>query len=210
MAFDNPRDTWNRRFARSGYLFGTEPNAWLRRHQALFAVGQRALCVADGEGRNSVWLARLGLQVRAFDISDLAVDKARRLATEAGVNLQRVRASVEEFDWRKNEFDFVVAIFVQFADPQERAQLFADMIAALKPGGLLLVQGYGPRQIEFATGGPGKLSHLYTVELMRELTAGMQILELQRYEDVLAEGSQHLGRSDLIGLVARKHEAPLS
>lgn len=204
MSFDDPRDTWNRRFARPGYLFGKAPNAWLARHAALFAPGGSALCVADGEGRNSVWLARRGLQVQAFDIADLAVEKARELAGEAGVSVDFQVASCEQWTWRADSFDFVIAIFIQFADPQERARLFANMIAALRPGGMLLVQGYGPKQIEYATGGPGRLSHLYTPELLRELCAGMEILELEQYEDVLDEGSQHAGRSDLIGLVARR------
>lgn len=204
MAFDDPRDTWNRRFARAGYLFGTEPNAWLRRHAHCFTPGQHALCVADGEGRNSVWLARQSLQVQAFDIADVAVEKARQLAAAAGVAVDFHVSSCRQWTWQPAAHDHVLAIFVQFADPQERAQLFANMIAALRPGGMLLVQGYGPRQIKYATGGPGKLEHLYTPALLRELCAGMDILELDTYEETLAEGSQHVGRSDLIGLVARK------
>jgi SAM-dependent methyltransferase len=204
MAFDDPRDTWNRRFARPGYLFGKEPNVWLARHAQWFSPGQRALCVADGEGRNSVWLARHGLQVDAFDIADVAVHKARIFAREARVEIDFSLAGIEDFHWRRDAYDCVLAIFVQFADPGERARLFANMIDALRPGGLLLVQGYGPKQIEYGTGGPGKLSHLYTPALLRELCAGMQILELQAYEEVLAEGSQHVGFSDLIGLVAKK------
>jgi SAM-dependent methyltransferase len=204
MAFDDPRDTWNRRFARAGYLFGTEPNAWLSRHAHCFAPGQRALCVAEGEGRNSVWLARQGLHVQAFDIAEVAVDKARQLAMASGVAVDFHVASCRQWAWQPAACDHVLAIFVQFADPQERAQLFANMIATLRTGGLLLVQGYGTKQIEYATGGPGKPEHLYTPTLMRELCAGLDILELETYEDMLAEGSQHVGRSDLLGLVARK------
>lgn len=204
MSFDDPHDTWNRRFARPGYLFGKAPNEWLARHESLFKSGGTALCVADGEGRNSVWLARQGLKVQAFDIADLAVEKARQLARESGVVVDFQVASCEQYPWQDEAFDFVVAIFIQFADPEERQRLFANMIAALRPGGLLLVQGYGPKQLEFATGGPGRLSHLYTPELLRDLCASMQILDLEQYEDVLAEGHQHVGRSDLIGMVARR------
>ena len=79
--FADPAATWNRRFADSGFLFGSEPNAWLREHASLWSPGDRVLCVADGEGRNSVWLAAQGLSVDAFDIAEVGVVKARRSAS---------------------------------------------------------------------------------------------------------------------------------
>ena len=78
--FANPAQTWDARFAGSDYIFGTEPNEWMARHRDLIAAGGRVLAVADGEGRNSVWLAQQGLRVDAFDISAVGVEKARKLA----------------------------------------------------------------------------------------------------------------------------------
>ena len=115
--FADPAGTWNKRFAADGYLFGTEPNAWLREHAGVWSSGQRVLCVADGEGRNSVWLARGGLQVDAFDISDVGVAKARRLAAEQGVDVNFQVADCDGFDWQEASYDGVAAIFIQFADP---------------------------------------------------------------------------------------------
>ncbi len=202
--FTNPAQTWNQRFAGTDYLFGTEANAWLASHKSQLIQGGRALAVADGEGRNSVWLAAQGMQVDAFDISSAGVEKAVRLAAQQQVQVNYQVCSCEEWQWQPAQYDMVVAIFIQFADPEERATLFANMMATLKPGGLLLLQGYTPKQLEYKTGGPPLLSHLYTKELLREAFAEMEIIELRSYEDVLHEGEHHKGQSALIGLVARK------
>lgn len=195
---------WNSRFQDPAYIFGTEPNAYLRRQAARWQPGQRVLCVADGEGRNSVWLARQGLEVDAFDIADVAVGKARRLAGKAGVRIAYTVGDCDQWNWQASTYDGVAAIFVQFADPAMRERLFANMMACLKPGGILVLQGYTPQQLTYKTGGPSQLSHLYTADMLREAFRDMEIIELIEYEDDLEEGTHHRGRSALIGLVARK------
>ena len=208
-AFTNPAGTWNRRFAEDGFLFGTEPNAWLREHAGVWQAGQRLLSVADGEGRNSVWLAKRGLTVDAFDIAELGVAKARRLAAEQGVAVNCVVSDCDTFPWPEAVYDGVAAIFVQFADPALRTRLFANIRRCLKPGGTLVLQGYTPQQLVYRTGGPPVESHLYTEALLREAFADMEITVLREYEAELAEGSGHRGRSALIGLVARRRpDAP--
>ncbi|MEO8935606.1 MAG: class I SAM-dependent methyltransferase [Burkholderiaceae bacterium] len=196
--------TWNERFAGEDYVFGREPNKYLRAHASVLAPHGRALCVADGEGRNSVWLARQGLQVEAFDIAEVGVAKARKLAADAGVSIAFHVAGCEEWPWAADAYDAVVAVFVQFADPAMRGRLFTNMIRALKPGGVLILQGYTPKQLDYKTGGPGVLSHLYTADLLRETFASLQTIELVEYEAELSEGVRHAGRSALIGFVARK------
>ena len=203
-AFADAAQTWNRRFAGDDYLFGTEPNAWLRDHVGVWAPGQRVLCVADGEGRNSVWLAQRGLRVEAFDIAELGVAKARRLAAQQGVAVDFQVADCDGFAWPEAAFDGVAAIFVQFADPSQRQRLFRHIVQSLNPGGTLLLQGYTPRQLDYKTGGPPFVSHLYTAAMLREAFADLDIVELREYEADIAEGSGHLGRSALIGLVARR------
>lgn len=202
--FADPAGTWNQRFAGDEFLFGTEPNEWLREHAGVWAPGQRVLCVADGEGRNSVWLAQRGLQVTAFDIAEAGVAKARRLAAARGVAVDYRVADCDAFGWPEAAYDGVAAVFIQFADPAMRARLFARIVASLAPGGTLVLQGYTPKQLDYRTGGPPVASHLYTPQLLREAFAALDIVELREYEAEVAEGQGHRGWSALIGLVARR------
>lgn len=202
--FQDAANTWNQRFNSETYLFGTQANQWLQSQQHLLTAGQRALCVADGEGRNSVWLARLGLEVDAFDISEIGVNKARALAQQHQVSVRYSISDCEQFAWPSAAYDVMVAIFVQFATPEMRRRLFGHMRDSLKPGGLLLLQGYTPKQIDYKTGGPGILSHLYTEPLLREELTGFELLQVDDYEADLHEGSGHAGMSALIGVVARR------
>ena len=202
--FANPAQTWDTRFSTEDYIFGTAPNVWLTQHRDQLVPGGRVLAVADGEGRNSVWLAQQGMQVDAFDISPVGVAKAMKLARQTNVSVNYQISSAENFDWKPGEYDAVVAIFIQFADPDLRARLFERMVDSLKPGGLLFLQGYTPKQLDYKTGGPPLVEHLYTEALLRDAFQLMDMLELVSYEAVLREGTQHSGQSALIGMLARK------
>lgn len=197
---------WSARYrnAADDYLFGTAPNAFLARHADLLSARSKALSVADGEGRNSVWLAEQGLEVTAIEISPVALEKAKRLARGRHVDVEFVLADATTWDYPAARFDFVIAIFIQFAIGDERRRIFDGMKKALRPGGLVLLQGYTPRQLEYRTGGPSAIENLYTVEMLRECFDDMEIVHLEEYEDVLDEGQGHKGRSALVGMIARK------
>jgi cyclopropane fatty-acyl-phospholipid synthase-like methyltransferase len=202
--FANPRETWDARFSSDDYIFGTEPNVWLAQHGHLLQPGMRVLAVADGEGRNSVWMAKQGMKVDAFDISPVGIEKAKRLAQQNGVDVSFSVCGVEDYPWTALAYDAVVAIFIQFADPDTRATLFKRMKSALKPDGLILLQGYTPKQLEYKTGGPPNVDHLYTETQLQEAFGDLDIAEMRAYDEVLTEGTQHHGQSALIGMVARK------
>lgn len=206
MAKIDQESIWSQRYRDAGedYLFGIAPSRFLEAHKQFLNTGATALSVADGEGRNSVWLARRGLHVQAFDVADQGVAKARRLAAEQGVQVDYAVADCDGYAWPQGSCDGVAAIFVQFADPALRERLFAHIVASLRPGGTLVLQGYTPRQLVYRTGGPPLASHLYTADLLRRAFAELDILVLDEYEADLAEGTGHKGRSALIGLVARK------
>ena len=196
---------WDERFAQEGYFFGTEPADFLRREAHRLPAGASILCVAEGEGRNAVWLAERGHRVTAFDSSPVGVEKARRLAAERGVEPELHVGDVETWDWSRR-FDAVAAIFIQFAPPEMRSRIFAGLRRGVAPGGLLLLHGYTPRQVEYGTGGPPHAENMYTRDLLAAAFAGFDILSLREYEADIAEGRGHAGRSALIDLIARKPE----
>lgn len=203
-------DIWSGRYRNAGndYLFGVAPNRFLERRAALLREGHTALCVADGEGRNSVWLAEQGLDVTAVEISPVGVEKARRLAAGRGVAVDFLVADMMAPGWPPAEmheaFDWVVAVFIQFVGPAERIRQMAALKRATMPGGRILLHGYTPKQIEYKTGGPSAVENLYTQDLLRGLFADWRIEEMVEYEDEISEGLGHKGRSALIGMVARK------
>lgn len=195
---------WDQRYAQPGFLFGEVPNVFLTRQQPRLKPGMSVLSIADGEGRNGVWLAEQGLQVHAVEASPVALEKSRRLAARRGVTLQWEEADLQNWAWPQAAYDAVVAIFTQFVGPEGRARQFAGIRQALKPGGLLIMQGYTPRQLEYGTGGPPHAENMYTAELLRSAFGDWDILHLAEHDDVIEEGSGHSGMSALIDLVARK------
>jgi cyclopropane fatty-acyl-phospholipid synthase-like methyltransferase len=202
--FDDAREFWDQRYSTPQYIFGTAPNVFLTAQGALFKPGDRVLDVACGEGRNSVWLAERGCNVVGVDVSPLALEKARRLAAERNVSVAWVESDIRNWPWEPERFDALVCIFIQFAEPTERTRLFDGFRATLKAGGLLVLQGYTPKQIEYKTGGPPQAEHMYTASLLREAFADMEILHLREHEEMLSEGVKHVGRSALVDLVARR------
>lgn len=197
-------DFWDERYAGDGYLFGTEPNAFLRSQQALLKQGAYCLAVADGEGRNGVWLAGQGLRVLSVEASAVALNKAKKLAQQRAVNVDFELADLLQWDWGVNRFDVVVAIFIQFTGAEQRGEMFAKIKRCLKPGGLLLLQGYTPRQLEYKTGGPPVAENLYTEPMLRSAFSEMEIIHLREHDDIIREGTGHRGMSALIDLVAKK------
>lgn len=206
MSVSDHETFWSARYRDAGddYLFGTAPNKFLAGQAACFCEGARVLSVADGEGRNAVWLAEQGCVVTATEISPVALQKAANLARGRQVVVNFVQVDIFNWDWPQAEYDAVVGIFIQFAGPDERPRQLSGMKQAVKPGGLLLLQGYTPQQLAYRTGGPSAVENLYTEAMLRELFADWEIVLLREHEDTIAEGAAHAGRSALIDLVARK------
>ena len=203
--YDDARAAWDQRFSKAeGYLFGSEPNRFLAAEAHRLKPGQRVLCLADGEGRNGTFLAGRGQDVLSVDISPVALAKARTLAAERGVALKFEEVNLATWDGPVEAFDAVVAIFIQFAGPALRGRLFRSIEACLKPGGLLLIEGYRPEQLTYGTGGPPDAENMYTEALLRDAFAAMEILSLRAYDAAIEEGTAHRGMSALIDMVARK------
>jgi 2-polyprenyl-3-methyl-5-hydroxy-6-metoxy-1,4-benzoquinol methylase len=197
-------NVWDERYASDDYLFGTEPNTFLVSQRHLLRPGMTCLAVADGEGRNGVWLAQQGLQVVPVEASAVALEKAKKLAQQRGATIDFEQADLTHWQWGENRFGVVAAIFIQFAPPALRERMFAGIGRCLKPGGLLLLQGYTPRQLEYNTGGPPLAENMYTEVLLRKEFGNMDILHLREHDAHISEGTGHSGMSALIDLVARK------
>jgi len=195
---------WEGRFGVPDYVFGKEPNYFLASCKPLLPRSGRALAVADGEGRNGVWLAEQGLEVVSIDFSPSAQRKAQALAKERGVTVSFLQADVHTFEYPEAAFDVVVEIFTQFSSPAERAMKWAGMRKALKPGGLLIIQGYTPKQLQYGTGGPKEIDNLYTRAMLEEAFRGFRDLTIVEEERELHEGTSHGGMSAVISLTARK------
>ena len=197
---------WDTRYSQDGYIFGEAPNRFVAANADRLRGYRNALAVADGEGRNGVFLAEQGLDVLSIDASPVGLAKAEKLARKRGVPLTTQCGDIGAYDWPEAAFDVVAAIFIQFAPPAMRDAMFAGMVQTLKPGGMLLLEGYRPEQLGYGTGGPSQLENLYTEELLRDRFAALEIISLESYDAELSEGTAHAGPSALIDLVARKPE----
>ena len=201
---DTPQDFWNRRYEADGFLFGREPNAFVKSQAHLFEAGLDVLSIADGEGRNGVFVARQGAKVTSVDFSEAALEKAQLLADEHGVEVAFEQRDVYSWDDVTTEYDVVLAIFIQFAPPEKRAKLFEDIKRLVKPGGLVVLQGYRPEQVEYKTGGPPNAENMYTSELLSDAFSDFEMLHLEEHDSVVDEGEGHSGISALIDMIARR------
>lgn len=202
--FATEYDRWQSRYSGSDYAFGREPNYFLKSCKPLLPRSGRALAVADGDGRNGVWLAEQGLDVVSIDFSPMGQAKARALAAERNVAVEFVQADVHAWDYPQARFDIVAEIFAQFSSPDQRALKWAGIKRALKSGGLLIIQGYTPKQLDYGTGGPKQRENLYTRSLLEQAFADFRDLSIVEEERELNEGASHKGMSAVIGLTARK------
>ena len=195
---------WQDRYSIPEYLFGKAPNYFLALCKPLLPRSGKVLSVADGEARNGVWLAEQGLDVTSLDFSEAAQAKAAVLAKERGVEINLIHADVHAWNYPADAFDVVVEIFTQFSTPVERPKKWAGMRKALKPGGLLILQGYTPKQLDYGTGGPKELENLYTRNLLEKAFGDLHDVKFVEEELEIHEGAGHGGMSAVIGLTARK------
>ena len=197
-------ERWQGRFAVPEYIFGEAPNVFLASQKHRLPKSGKALAVADGEGRNGVFLAECGLDTLSLDFSPNGQRKAQALAAKRGVKLRTEIADVHAWNWPSAEYDVIAEIFTQFSTPQEREGKFAGIRKALKKGGLLLLEGYTPKQLEHGTGGPKQLEHLYTMDLLESEFGGFSKVLIREYETKMTEGGAHAGMAAVIDLVAVK------
>ncbi len=194
---------WDERYEVDQYIYGTLPNQYLRAQQYRIPAGARVLVAADGEGRNGVWLAQSGLDVTSVEQSPVAVRKAEALAKQRGAAVRRLCADLTT--WRPDgpPFDVVVAIFAHF-EASVRAQIHRTLVAALAPGGILILEAFHPQQVGRHSGGPRTTDMLYDAALIGRDFADLEVLELLEGIVLLDEGPKHQGKGMVVRFVGRK------
>lgn len=194
---------WNERYRGEEYAYGAEPNDFLRAHAGLFGKGARILSLAEGEGRNAVFLAQQGCFVRGVDFSKEGQRKALRLAASRGVAIEYELADLTQYDPGEQIWDGVVSVFCHMAE-HERPALYRRVAAALKPGGIFLLESYNKGQLELGTGGPKDASYLLAKEDLDLAFEGFEILLSHDLFRTVEEGEHHRGRSSVTQFLARK------
>jgi len=193
---------WEQRFGADGYLYGTEPNEFLREHVGSLPRG-RVLCVAEGEGRNAVFLAREGLEVSSIDLTEAGVTKTRRLAAQRGVNVDAVTGDLATADLGIQSWNGIVSIFAHLP-PAIRRDLHRRVADALAPGGVFLLEAYTPNQIGRGTGGPPVAELAMTLADLRRELDGLEFAHAVEIERQVVEGEGHTGLGSVVQVIARR------
>lgn len=196
------RDVWNGRYGVDHYVFGTDPNDFLRQHAAAIPTGP-VLCLAEGEGRNAVHLAGLGHRVSSVDLSDIGVRKTLELAAGVGVTVAASQGDLATYDLGRGTWNGIVSIFAHLP-PSVRAPLHRRVVDALAPGGVLLLEAYTPAQIGRGTGGPPVPELTMTLDALRVELDGLEFEHGAELEREVVEGAGHTGLAAVVQLVARK------
>lgn len=198
------RAMWEERYGAEEFVFGTDPNDFLRANLSALGSG-KVLCLAEGEGRNAVFLAEHGLAVSSVDLTESGVAKTHRLATERGVVVDAVTGDLVDFDLGIAKWDAIVSIFAH-TPPAIRIDLHRRVVAALVPGGVFLLEAYTPSQVGRGTGGPQVPELTMTAEGLRAELAPLEFLRIQEIERDVIEGPGHTGEGAVVQVIARKAE----
>jgi SAM-dependent methyltransferase len=195
---------WDQRYSEPGFAYGTEPNDFLAGNaERYLPPNGEILCLAEGEGRNAVFLAQHGFRVTGVDSSAVGLEKARKLAEEHGVHIRTVVADLGNFDLGVGRWDGIVSIWCH-TPVDLRVRLHRSVVAALRPGGVLLLESYTPNQLEHKTGGPPTAELMMTLAAVREELAGLELLQAEEKLREIHEGKYHDGLSAVLQVVARK------
>ena len=193
---------WNDRYSAAHYVYGESPNRFLTEAAPQIPPGA-VLCLAEGEGRNAVYLASLGHPVTAVDQSEAGLAKARRLAAARGVAIETIVANLENFSIAPNTWAGIVAIFAHLPPPLRR-RLHREIVSGLRPGGVFILEAYTPAQLILGTGGPKLPELLMTLAALRDELSDLDFLVARELERDVIEGLGHTGRGAVVQILARR------
>ena len=206
----NNNKMWDERYGSDTFAYGTEPNDFLKECWPLLGLpsGAKCLMLAEGEGRNGVYLAELGMDVTGVDISKVGLDKAQTLAKQRQVSIRTEVADLNSYDLGISQWDVIVSIFNHV--PSNIRQRLLDVIpTALKPGGYFVLEAYTPTQLEFKTGGPPDATMMYSQEILQKAfdSNGRSKLEIVQNKELVrnvVEGKYHTGKAAVVQFIGKK------
>lgn len=196
------KEFWNERYQSKEYFYGKNPNDFLTKVIGILPEHAQVLCIAEGEGRNAVYLAKKSFKVSAVDFSQEAKQKALDLATQNNVDINYHVSDLETFDFGIKKWDAVISIFCHLADSSRR-DIHQRIEKSLKPQGFFIVQAYNKKQLEFNSGGPKDSSMLYTLEKIKNDFNGFHWIKIEDSIILLAEGIGHIGKSSVLSGIAQ-------
>ena len=196
--------SWDERYSGDDFFYGTQPNEFLRDQAGALPPGQPVLCLAEGEGRNAVFLAERGFDVTAVDQSSVGLEKAVALAVQRGVRIATIVANLADWDLdRPDGWGCIVSIWCHLPSAL-RASVHRQACAALKPGGILILEAYTPEQLKFRTGGPADPDLMPTLAQLRSELSGLSFEVAHECQREVHEGRGHDGPSAVVQVVARR------
>lgn len=196
---------WNERYQGENYVFGTKPNDFLRDYAHVLPADGNILCLGDGEGRNGVYLAEQGFRVTSLDLSEVGLNKAKKLAESRGVEIQTRLQDLALMDWAQEKWDGIVSIFCHLP-PDLRKNVHQGIPRALKSRGVFLMEAYTPKQLQYKNGGPSNVDWLVTESIVKN-ELNLQWKHLVELDRQMNEGSGHVGLSAVIQVIGIQPEA---
>ena len=193
---------WDERYSAEEYAYGTAPNEFLLEKFSGIPKG-KVLSLAEGEGRNAVFLAKQGYAVTAVDSSLVGLNKARKLAQENGVTVEFIHADLADYDLGENKWDGIVSIFCPLPSSL-RKEVYKKVIAALKPKGVFLLEAYTPDQLQHGTGGGNSVDLMQSASSLRLELASLSFKHLLELERNVVEGIYHTGVGSVVQAIASK------
>ncbi|MFB1081715.1 class I SAM-dependent methyltransferase [Jeotgalibacillus sp. JSM ZJ347] len=197
-------NAWDRKFQNKTYIYGKEPNEFIVYAQKKLKLKRgKLLAVAEGEGRNAVYMAGMGLDVTAWDYAEEGLKKTQMLAAEKQAHVQTALADLTDADWSPETYDAVINVFGHI-DPASRDSMLEGIKSTIKPGGYFISEVYSKHQLPYKTGGPPKEAFLYDAGKMLETFKDWKIIHFFTGEVMRKEGKLHNGLSHVIQIIAQK------
>ncbi len=196
---------WDQKYSTSDFLYGEHPNTFLVEQSSILKPRSKILCLAEGEGRNAVYLAKLGHQVTAIDLSQVGLDKLKKLAGQHQVSVETICCDLAHYPFQKEQFDAVISIWCHLP-PLLRKEIHQKVYETLKPNGFFILEAYTLKQLEYRTGGPSEPSLMMSIQSIQDDFKKLHWFYSQELERYIEEGSGHKGQSAVLQVVGQKKE----